>query len=263
MPPLPPLFLPDGAVDWDVLFQVYEFEQFRDVADQLTLNEVSFLEQALSIAEGATILDLACGGGRHALELGRRGYSVEGVELNAVLVQYAAACAYEDASRVRFTQSDMREIDYAAQFDAVLVMNSSLGFFDDATNREVLKRCAAALIEGGRLVLQCINPYRIESYLSGFRSGWYALAGGYVLREAAFDPQTARLRMNYRFVSPQYSIDTYHPGDSIRLYGFPELAALLRENGLRPIALFGDAVLPSVPFEETSQWLVVVAERGG
>lgn len=262
MPQLPPLFLADGAIDWDVLFQVYEFEQFHEVAAQLTPNEVSFVEQALALAEGASVLDLACGGGRHALELGRRGYSVEAVELNPALVAYAAACAYEDATRVRVVQGDMRALDYPAQFDAVLVMNSSLGFFDDATNKQVLEQCARALVEGGRLLVQCINPYRIESYLSGFRSGWYALAGGYVLREASFEPQSARLNMHYRYVSPQYGIDAAHPGDSIRLYGFPELVALLRSVGLRPIAVFGDAALPIAPFEEASQWQLVVAERG-
>ena len=35
---------------------------------------------ALDLDEDAALLDMACGGGRHALELARRGYSVEGVD---------------------------------------------------------------------------------------------------------------------------------------------------------------------------------------
>ncbi|MBC8159769.1 MAG: class I SAM-dependent methyltransferase [Roseiflexaceae bacterium] len=261
MPALPPLLLPDGTLDWEVLFQVYEFAQFQALADDLTCNEASFVEQALSLADGASVLDLACGAGRHALELGRRGYSVEGVEVNPALVAHAAACAYEDATRVRFATADMRELHYEPQFDAVLVMNSSLGFFDDATNRRVLKSCAESLVQGGRLLLQCINPYRIESYLAGFRTGWYALAGGYVLREARFDPFSANLKIDYRFVAPALGVDIAHPGDSIRLYGYLELVAMIRAAGLRPLTVFGDAVLPAVVFEESSQWQVLVAER--
>lgn len=261
MPELPPYIDADGVLDWEVLFQIYEFAQFRAFADELTHNEVGFIEQALALADGASVLDVACGAGRHALELGRRGYSVEGIELNAVLVTYAAACAYDDATRVRFVPTDMRAIAYPAQFDAALVMNSSLGFFDDEANRAVLKSCADALVHGGRLLVQCINPYQIERYLSTFRTGWYALAGGYVLREAHFDPHTASLKIDYRFVAPATGIDTRHPGDNIRLYGFPELAAMLRAVGLRPLTVFGDAVLPVVPFEEQSQWQVIVAER--
>jgi len=261
MPPLPPFLLPDGTLDWEMLFQVYEFAQFQTFADELTRSEISFAEQVLSLTDAASVLDVACGAGRHALELGRRGYSVEGVEMNAALVEYAAVCAYEDATRVRFVAGDMRELSYPPQFDAVLVMNSSLGFFDDATNRRVLKACADALVQGGRLLLQCINPYHIESYLASFRSGWYALAGGYVLREASFDPLRASLNIGYRFVAPAFGIDAQHPGDQIRLYGYPELIAMLGEAGLRPLTVFGDAVLPIVLFEEACQWQVVVAER--
>lgn len=261
MPPLPPFLLPDNTLDWEVLFQVYEFAQFQTFADELTRSEISFVEQVLGLTDAGSVLDVACGAGRHALELGRRGYSVEGIEVNPTLVEYAATCAYEDATRVRFVAGDMRELSYPAQFDAALVMNSSLGFFDDATNRRVLKACAESLVQGGRLLLQCINPYHIESYLAGFRSGWYALAGGYVLREASFDPLRASLNIAYRFVSPKGGIDVQHPGDQIRLYGYPELIAMLTDVGMRPLMVFGDAVLPIVLFEEASQWQVLVAER--
>ena len=261
MPDLPALILDDGQVDWEVLFQVYEFEQFHDYAADLTRGEVDFLEMALALAEDASILDVACGGGRHALELARRGYSVEGVDSSATLVSYATRCAYEQATRARFVQADMRELAYAQQFDAALVMNSSLGFFDDATNRATLKRIASALLDGGKVLLQCLNPYQIDKYLQGFRGGWHALAGGYLLHEASFAPRTATLHMNYRFVLPAHGIDAQHPGDHIRLYGYPELEAMLAAAGLRPISVFGDAVLPPVAFEEPSIWQVLVAEK--
>lgn len=262
MPDLPPLILADGRVDWEALFQIYEFEQFRAYANDLTRGEVDFIEMALSLADDASLLDVACGGGRHALELAQRGYSVEGVDNSATLVAYATRCAYEQATRARFVQGDMRSLNYAQQFDAALVMNSSLGFFDDATNRATLKRVAQALVDGGKLLLQCINPYQVDSYLQGFRGGWHALAGGYLLHEASFVPRTATLHMNYRFVLPAQAIDAQHPGDRIRLYGYPELVALLADAGLRPISVFGDAVLPAVPFEEKSTWQVLVAEKG-
>jgi SAM-dependent methyltransferase len=261
MPELPPFLLPDGSVDWEALFQIYEFDQYRAYADELTRAEIDFVETALDLDQGAAILDVACGGGRHALELGRRGYSVEGVDSSATLVGYATRHAYEDASRARFVQSDMRALEYRQQFDAALVMNSSLGFYDDATNRATLGLVARALVDGGKLLLQCINPYQVDRYLQGFRSGWHQIAGGYMLREARFEPRTATLRIDYRFLLPSQGVDAKHRGDRIRLYGFPELAALLGAAGLRPIAVFGDAVTPAVQFEESSQWQVLVAEK--
>jgi SAM-dependent methyltransferase len=263
MPELPPFLLADGRVDWEALFQIYEFEQFRAYADELTRNEVDFVETALDLRGDAAVLDVACGGGRHALELARRGYSVEGVDSSATLVNYATRVAYEDATRARFRQADMRALEYSQQFDAALVMNSSLGFFDDATNRTTLGRIAAALLDGGRLLLQCINPYQIERYLQGFRTGWHQIAGGYLLRESQFEPRRATLKIDYRFLMPAHGVDARHPGDNIRLYGYPELEAMLTIAGLRPTAVFGDAVVPAVPFEESSQWQVIVAVKDG
>ncbi|HEX5688945.1 MAG TPA: class I SAM-dependent methyltransferase, partial [Roseiflexaceae bacterium] len=134
--------------------------------------------------------------------------------------------------------------------------------FADDVNRATLKRTADALIEGGKLLLQCLNPYQIDNYLQGFRTGWHHLAGGYLLREARFQPRTATLEIDYRFLLTAQGVDAQHPGDRIRLYGYPELEAMVRAVGLRPIAVFGDAVTPPVAFEERSQWQVLVAGKG-
>lgn len=246
---------------WEELLQVHEFAHYRDYAEDLTRREVDFLVEALSLDGTETILDLACGGGRHSLELARRGFTVVGLDAAAPVLAHARLRASEEGLSVTFTQGDMRVLAFEGRFDVVLVMNSSVGFFDDATNAAVIAGCARALAPGGRLLLQCINPYQIEAYLRDFRNGWYPIGAGFVLREAAFEPRTATLRIGYRYLDPAQGLDSVHPGDSIRLYGFPELAALLRGAGLRPLSAFGDAVLPPAPLGEGSQWQVVVAVR--
>lgn len=262
MPELPPLIRNDGQFDWEALFQIHEFEHYHTYAEALTRNETDFIEQALQLREGTVLLDVACGGGRHALELARRGYTVEGVDASATLVAYATTHAYADATRARFVQTDMRALAYTSQFDVVLVMNSSLGFFDDASNRAVLKHLAQALVDGGHLLLQCLNPYQIDRYLQGFRTGWHAIAEGYLLREARFEPRTATLHIDYRYLSPLHGHDIKHPGDRIRLYGYPELSTLLSDVGLRPVTVFGDSTIPVVPFDEQSQWQIIIARKG-
>ena len=54
-------------------------------ADQ-TLREVEFISDALRIGAGAEILDIACGYGRHAIELVQRGYNVTGLDLSLPLL---------------------------------------------------------------------------------------------------------------------------------------------------------------------------------
>ncbi len=246
---------------WEELLQVHEFALYQDYAENLTRQEVDFLAQALSLRGVETILDLACGGGRHSIELAQRGITVVGIDASERVLAHARSRTSELDLNVTFVQGDMRNLTDVGRFDAILVMNSSLGFFDDATNREVLAGAARALAPGGKLLLQCINPYQIDAYMREFRNGWYQLGSGYVLREARFEPREATLYIDYRYIDPSQSLDLTHPGDRIRLYGFPELAAMLAEVGLRPLSVFGDAILPPVPFGEASLWQVVVAVR--
>ncbi len=246
---------------WEELFQVHEFTQYQEFAADLTRREVDFLEQALALTRVETILDLACGNGRHAIELARRGYTVEGMDAAEPVIAYARQRAQELGVPVQFRVGDMRTLDENGRFDVILVMNSSIGFFDDRTNRAVLAGAARALAHGGQMLLQCINPYQIEAYLHSFRTGWYQLGQGYVLRQAHFDPRSATLHINYRYLDPAQGLDVAHPGDRIRLYGLPELTALLEQVDLHPLSVFGDAVLPPVPFEEQSQWQVLVTRK--
>ncbi|RRR69326.1 MAG: class I SAM-dependent methyltransferase [Candidatus Viridilinea halotolerans] len=246
---------------WEELLQVHEFIHYHEHATALTCREVDFLVEALALQGGETILDLGCGGGRHSLELARRGITMVGLDVAASVLKHARATASSEALAVEFVQADMRMLSEDARFDAVLMMNSSFGLFDDAANAAMLATCARALVPAGRLVLQCINPYQIESYLRDMRSAWYALGEGVVLREAAFDPRHAMLQLGFRYLNANQGLDVHHPGDHVRLYGFPELSNLLHSAGLRPLSLFADAALPPEPFAETSQWQVVVARK--
>lgn len=56
-----------------------------DIRDQSwvedTARQVDFLVKTLGLKGGERILDLACGFGRHGLELAQRGFSVTGVDI--------------------------------------------------------------------------------------------------------------------------------------------------------------------------------------
>ena len=54
-----------------------------------TKNEVNFLIDQLKLQGNEKILDLACGYGRHSLELARRGYDVTGIDITSEYIEYA------------------------------------------------------------------------------------------------------------------------------------------------------------------------------
>ena len=104
------------------------------------------LTDYLNIPEGGTILDLACGKGRHALYLNKIGYDVTGVDLSENSINFAKQ--FEN-HRLKFEVHNMCK-PYHKQFDAVFNLFTSFGYFDDdADNLKTIKAIKAELKEFG------------------------------------------------------------------------------------------------------------------
>ena len=245
---------------WEELFQIHEYATYPELAERLTHSEVDFLESILPLSPAMTILDLACGNGRHLLELARRGYRVEGVELALPVADHVAAQIVREQLNARIWQRDMRDLAGLGPYDLVLVMNSSIGFWSDEEHQTLLRSIHAILAPHGTLLIQAINPYQINAYMQQYRRGWHAVGPGYVLRESQFNPHSGCIETAYRYIEPDGGAIT-HPGERIRLYTYREWLAMLQAAGLRPCAVFGDATLPVVPFAEGSQWQIIQSKK--
>ncbi|WP_299549661.1 class I SAM-dependent methyltransferase [Seonamhaeicola sp.] len=112
------------------------------------------LTNYLNIPEHGTILDLACGRGRHARYLNKIGYDVTGVDLSENSIAYAKK--FEN-HRLKFDVHDMCK-PYNKQFDAVFNLFTSFGYFDDdADNLNTIKAIKANLNETGFGVIDFMN----------------------------------------------------------------------------------------------------------
>src|SRR5699024_7796902 len=100
----------------------------------------------------ATVLDLGCGPGRHALPLADAGLKVTAVDTSpSLLQQLAAGRGQRD---IELVEADMREFERPQAFDLIVVMWTSFGYFTaEADHRRVLDRIRASLAPGGRLIL--------------------------------------------------------------------------------------------------------------
>ncbi|MFV9550736.1 class I SAM-dependent methyltransferase [Algibacter sp. PT7-4] len=112
------------------------------------------LTDYLNIPEHGTILDLACGKGRHSLYLNKIGYDVTGVDLSENSIKYAKQ--FEN-HRLKFEVHNMCK-PYHKQFDAVFNLFTSFGYFDDDTdNLKTIKAIKAELNEFGFGVIDFMN----------------------------------------------------------------------------------------------------------
>src|SRR5512133_2765526 len=85
-----------------------------------TAQQVDFLLQILQLSGGEKILDMACGYGRHTLELARRGFSVTGVDITPEYVQYGSLAAQKEGLPATLVCADLRDVAYQGEFDVVL-----------------------------------------------------------------------------------------------------------------------------------------------
>jgi SAM-dependent methyltransferase len=144
--------------------------------------------------EGARVLDLACGTGRHSNELGRRGFSVLGVDISSDLLEIAAGEAESDSiDGVSFMVADLRELDFEEEFDLVLNLNDgAVGYFEtEEENRRTFEVIAAALRPGGGNLMQLPNALYAENHLP--QKTWIAGEGMVELIDHRWDARTRYL----------------------------------------------------------------------
>lgn len=120
-----------------------------------TEREVAFLCRHLPRGEFRSILDLACGTGRHANRLGAFGYRVLGIDRDPNVVTTARAAAQGE---VTFEQGDLLELSGLPRtFDAAVSLWQSFGYFDGQVNRKILLDIATRVRVRGRVVFDVYN----------------------------------------------------------------------------------------------------------
>ena len=204
--------------------------QSRGYMQENTRAEADFLVRALDLEAGDQVLDVACGTGRHAIELARRGIAVTGIDFNGATLAVAEASARAQGVAPQFLKTDMRCLRFRDQFDAAYSYWTSFGYFEDESHDLVVaKRIAEALRPGGRFL---IDITVIETLTPVFRSERVTPPGAdgatEVRERVGYNFETGRIECDWTFVD---DAGTRSAHSSLRLYSCHELCQLLREVG--------------------------------
>ncbi len=222
-----------------------------------TERETSFILESLEAQPGAALLDLACGYGRHAMELAGRGYKVTGLDLSLPLLIRAADAARRLGVAVNFVHGDMREMTFEAEFDAAYCMFTSFGYFDDDTNRKVAANLQRALRPGGRVLIEVANRDYITRDLP--TRVWWQGEGCVVLEEVDFNYFSSRLQTQRSIILEDGR--QLEQEISIRAYSLHEIGKVLHHAGFRVIEVSGGLGLRGKFFGAQSRQLLVLAEK--
>lgn len=148
-------------MDWDILFgENYDYFDLPDLTSEVSEREVERMVELGGFDQDMALLDAPCGHGRHANILATQGYSVVGVDRDERFLAIAADEARTMNVDVDYRRIDLREMSFDAEFDAAVSWYSSFGYFDDKTDRDILRRYRRALRPGGLFLLDMHSPYR-------------------------------------------------------------------------------------------------------
>jgi SAM-dependent methyltransferase len=158
--------------------------------------EVDFLAETLQSPIGASLLDVPCGNGRHAIELARRGYSLTGVDSSDDFIAEARAAT---TLPIRWLLADMRDLPPTAAFDGAYCSGNSFGYHDHDAALTFLRAVAASLKPGARFVLD--TGMAAESILPTLGKGRsHRLGDMIVISENRYHPAQSRLDIDYTFI---------------------------------------------------------------
>jgi SAM-dependent methyltransferase len=128
---------------------LYKDRNHREAA--LFMNQLTTF---LKLKPKDTILDLACGKGRHSKYLYKQGFDVTGVDLSEESIRYAKQ--YEKPN-LHFDVHDMC-LPYPKQFDAVFNLFTSFGYFEnEEDNLRTIRAIKAELKPLGFGVIDFLN----------------------------------------------------------------------------------------------------------
>lgn len=219
---------------------------------------IEFICTELALPPNARILDLCCGPGRYAVELGRRGYEVVGLDINERYIALARQLAEREGVQATFLTGDMREIPFESHFDAIINVGTSFGFFDgEGEDRRVITAVTKSLKSKGVFLLEMGNR---DYYLKNFKAkDWRRLENGRVIViQREFDYVRSRIDVVFEMVGGEGVERWSH---SWRAYTLAEVVEMLKQAGLALLCVYGG--WERSEYSVDSPRMVIVSKREG
>jgi ubiquinone/menaquinone biosynthesis C-methylase UbiE len=227
---------------------------FDSIKEEQTERETAFLVEALGLEKTDKVLDLACGVGRHSLELARRGFKhVVGLDFTQAYLKEAIVRARHEKLSVEFVRGDMKDLPFAEdEFDAVFNFYTSFGYFaDEKDNERVIAEVARVLKPGGRFLLDTVHrDYIVRNFA---KRGWSEYNGEYILEERSFDLAASRNDCTWIYVTRKGNVEKKL---SLRMYSLHELVAMFERAGLEYKEAWGNFDFEPLTYDHYRQKLL-------
>lgn len=202
-------------------------------SDQQLGKDIDFLINVLNLKKKDKILDLACGHGRHTIELKKRGFDIDGLDYSDHLLKKAKNLAKHEQLQINFFNQDVHNINIKIKYDKIFLFFSEFGLFNAD---KVLNNVSKIIKTNGLFLLDCDNLFRLIQYLIKNPQSPYK-----------FDFSSMELK------------DKKKNGQGVRYYTILELESLFKNNGFKVISIYGDYL--KNPLDLNSKRMIVVGKK--
>ena len=144
---------------YEKLFENYAHQYDKESFVTGTSGECDFIEDEIGFMKASKILDIACGTGRHSIELTKRGYSVTGVDLSESQLKRAKEKALEENLSIDFQKLDARSLPFSNEYNlAIMICEGAFPLMEtDEMNFRILKSASNALKSNGKFIFTTLN----------------------------------------------------------------------------------------------------------
>lgn len=207
----------------------------------------------LDMPRGSRVLDLACGKGRHSLQLHKAGYEVVGIDLSEESI--AEAKNFE-TDGLEFYEHDMRSLYWTDHFDLVVNLFTSFGYFHNADDdQKTISSVADSLKQDGILVLDFLNAVKVEDNLVAYEEK--VVEGVKFELNRSIEDGIIVKRIHLTDAKSEVELDYEERVDALRLKDF---LTYFEEAGFELQTTFGNYDL--APFDSaTSDRLIMIAKK--
>jgi len=250
----------DDIYDLSLLYE----EQHADFTEDL-----AFHEQLAREAAGR-VLELGVGSGRVALHCASRGFTVDGIDLNASMVERANQRAVEAGLRERFKafQGDVRSLPAGQQYKlAIFPFNSICHLLTETDLQACLAAVYASLLPGGVFVPSLFLPdpllftrnpeslYPVADFYSESRQEHMV-----IYEQASHNPLTS-LTTHSWFFDGDSTEETFNRSFTLRVWHIQELVDQLVRTGFTVKQLYGDYAFQAADAASVALSLRCVKDR--
>jgi D-alanine-D-alanine ligase len=223
---------------WRRIFNSMYLKTDADVVDdkQITKSEVELFTSILNLPKESAILDLACGQGRHSLELAQRGFTnITGLDRSHYLIRKAKSVMQQEGLKVSFKEGDARKLPFPPDtFDAVMILGNSFGYFEsNEDDIMILKEVFRVLKPDGTFLIDVADGSYLRSHFQP-RSWEWIDKKYFVCRERSLAKDNERLisREIISHVEKGVIVDQFY---AERLYSYEMLSDIFSKSGYQYI----------------------------